>query len=268
MTTDVLILGGGFTGIAVAKQALAKGLSVVATTRSEARAQALEALGVKAVIGALDEATVRGIVGSTTRALVTIPPEIELDRAIARGLAGAASHVYVSSTAVYGRAHGVVDEDTPVDADGPRAAARIDAERTHREAGASIVRAPGIYGPGRGMHLRVARRELAFSSDTTSIVSRVHVDDLGAMLLRLLLTPRPREVFVAGDREPASHADVAKWIAAKLGVELTMDAPPNRTFAGRTANPSRALAEGVLTLAYPTYREGYADCIERDLGSR
>jgi nucleoside-diphosphate-sugar epimerase len=275
MVQRLVILGGGFTGSVVARLALAAGLEVAATTRSEARAQALRAIGANAVlVDRLEAGGARAFASSldssidrSARVLVTFPPDGETDGALAPIAARARALVYVSSTGVYGGARGRVDEMTPVDPGVPRAAARIAAEQLWQQAGASVVRAPAIYGPGRGLHLRLARGEVRLAEDMGNAISRVHVDDLAAALLALLLRDA-RATYVIGDDAPAPHAEVVRWLCQAMNLpEPPRAAAPelDETLRNdRRVDPSRLRADLGLAPAYPTYREGFAHCLRAD----
>ena len=267
----LLVLGGGFAGAAVARRALACGVAVTATTRSDARAASLRAIGATPLVHArLDGDVLAAHVDDQTCVLVTLPPDGSADARLAPACsrAGARAIAYVSSTGVYGGASGKVDGDTPVDRDAPRAAARLDAEDRWRSVGATILRAPAIYGPGRGLHLRLARGEVRLLGAGGNAISRVHVDDLAATLFALLQASTRDELYVIGDEEPAPNADVVAWICAALAIAAPeaepAEAPDETLRHDRRADGSRIRERLGLTLAYPTYREGYAHCIARD----
>ena len=264
-----LILGGGFTGMAVARRALANGARVVATTRSAERGEDLRALGVVPCIAPrVDDGSLAARVGPETRVLVAFPPDGETDRAVAPALARAGAIAYVSSTGIYGDVRGRVDESTPTLGTGPRAIARREAEAVWRDAGAVIVRAPGIYGPGRGLHLRLARGAARIPGDGTNHVSRIHVDDLAAALHALLARGARDALYVAGDDEPATHLDVLGWLCAAMGVPLPPHAPiesVDETLRNDRRVDARRLRDALgIPLAFPTYREGFAQCIAAD----
>ena len=270
---DLLVIGGGFTGAAVARLAVARGMAVHATTRSDERAAKLRAIGVVPIVAPhLDASALAACVDDETSVLVTVPPEPGTDGdapiAAAIWLAGARAITYVSSTGVYGDASGRVDEDTRVDRRAPRAAARLDAEAAWRSAGASVVRAPAIYGPGRGLHLRLARREVRGVSTGANAISRVHVDDLAAALFALLESRSRGQVFVMGDLEPSPNAEVVRWICDALAIAPPpfepVEAVDETLRHDRRADSARIRGELGLALAYPTYREGYAHCIAAD----
>src|SRR6185436_17973562 len=140
--------------------ALAEGTAVLATTRSPARAEALARQGFDArLLAALSAEAVAALVPSGAQVLITFPPDGQSDAAIAPALRRASAVVYISSTGVYGDATGRIDEATPVDPAAPRAAARLAAEEAYRAVGGVILRAAAIYGPERGLHVRLARGE-------------------------------------------------------------------------------------------------------------
>ncbi len=267
----LLILGGGFTGHAVARLGRSAGATVTATTRKADRADGLRAQGIDALLApALEADAIATRVDEDTRVLVTFPPDGATDRRVAPALARAAAIAYVSSTGVYGEARGHIDDGTPANGASPRAKARLDAETIWRDRGAVIVRAPGIYGPGRGMHLRLARGELRIPGDGTKFLSRTHVADLAAALWALLVLPAPRrgETFVMGDAEPAPHIQVVRWLCDAMELPLPPFAPLDEVDEtlrnDRRVDSARLRALLPAPLAYPTYREGFAQCLAAD----
>ena len=126
----LVVLGCGFTGVEAARLALADGRRVLGSTRTEARAAELTALGIEArVIPRLDAAAVTALVPAGAEVLITFPPDGVTDAALAPGLTAARALVYISSTAVYGEASGSIDESVPVDPSAPRAAPRLADDR-------------------------------------------------------------------------------------------------------------------------------------------
>jgi nucleoside-diphosphate-sugar epimerase len=271
MVARLVILGGGFAGSALARLAIAAGFEVAATTRSEARAVALRSIGATALrLELLDPGgarTLAAAVDPTVRVLIAFPPDGETDRALAPIAARARASVYISSTGIYGQARGRVDEDTPVDPNAPRAAVRIAAEKLWRDAGAAVVRAPAIYGPGRGLHLRLARGEVRLAQDESNVISRIHVDDLAAALLALLRR-EARATYVIGDDAPSPHAEVVRWLCRRMQLPEPPRAEAHEVDdtlrSDRRVDPSRLRRELGIAPVYPTYREGFAQCLRVD----
>lgn len=191
--------------------------------------------------------------------VVTFPPDGASDARLARAVGGARAIAYASSTAVYGP--GAIDEASPVAASPTEAQARrLEAEAIWRARGASVVRLPALYGPGIGLHLRLAAGTFTMPGDGSAVVSRVHTDDAASFCLAALAAP-PGALLVAGDDEPASIAEVVAFVRALFD----LPEPPrgeasaaHRTLRGRRAVDSRPTrARFGVALRHPTYREGY-----------
>jgi nucleoside-diphosphate-sugar epimerase len=267
MSSGVLILGCGFTGTEVARRSIASGYRVVATTRQPERRELLERLGVELhVVPILTGDLVQSLVDARTHVLVAFPPDGRADCEIAPALAAAARVVYISTTGVYGARRGHIDETTPVDPAEPRARDRLAAERCYRDAGAMILRAAGIYGPGRGLHLRLQSGTFRIAGDGTGVVSRVHVADLARMVLALFQgKDAGGEVFVAADDTPVPQIEVIAWLCGRMGLPMPMRIPIDQAPAtlrhDRAADNRRVKAWTGLSLLFPSYREGFASCL-------
>lgn len=267
MSADALvILGGGFTGLAAARQAMTVGRRVTATVRTEAAAEALRGTGVEAWVGAsLTADAVERLIGDGALVLATFPPDGVTDAAVAGATRRARAIAYVSSTGVYGERTGRIDEETPTDAREPKAAARLRAESVWRDAGATALRAAGIYGPGRGLHRRLIEGSYRLPGDGSRVVSRVHVEDLAAMALGCLGKGLRGEVFVAADDAPVPQVEVVRglcgWLGLPMPAAVALDAAPETLRHDRAvanAQVKRALG---MALAYPSWREGFAQCL-------
>jgi hypothetical protein len=256
MSQEVLVLGAGYTGKTVLELARERGLATKAVVRSAARAEALRDHGV--VVAPIFDAALAALAGPSTHVVVTLPPDGETD---ARLTLHAGAITYVSSTAVYGDRHGVVDDQTPV-TEKPTAsvARRLEAEEIWRRRGATVLRCPAIYGADRGLHVRVVRGQHRIPGDGSGYVSRIHVEDLAALILA---APRaPGETFVVGDEKPARHADVVRWICEAYGAPMPPSVPLSEVHESlrgdRRVDGSRALRVLGVALRYPSYEVGYA----------
>ena len=258
MSKHLLVLGCGYTGTATARLARDRGLEVTTFVRTAARAAPLRADAFLVHEAPVLGKCVRDWITPETHVVVAYPPDEATDAVVAPLLAAARAVTYVSSTGVYGDHRGVVDDSTPV-----RGGARqIAAEAIYREGCRAIVlRCPGIYGPDRGLHMRVVRGEHKIPGDGTRYLSRIHVADLAAMILASGDVTGPA-TFVVGDAEPAPHVAVVRFIAEQYGVAMPPSVPlesVHESLRGdRRVDPRRALDTFGVTLRYPTYREGMA----------
>jgi nucleoside-diphosphate-sugar epimerase len=208
--------------------------------------------------------------------------------------AGLRALLYVSSSSVYGRSAGPVDEETPP-------APRIDYSRSKLDAESlllalaprfpvMIARLAGIYGPAAPMlgTKLVRSGQMRITGDGQNSISIIHVEDAVQGLRAMAARGRPGRIYCLGDDEPLPlylfHNHFAQLI----------DAPPVRTaslrkvqlmvrvvtflarLVGRPSPLTQTLIEmstlnvmmkngrmrdelGV-ELRYPAYSEGLAHC--------
>ena len=258
----VFVLGAGYTGLRVARQARAAGAQVVCAVRSPERADSLRAEGFEVWQGpALDVDRIAARLGPDTQVVIAFPPDGETDARLAPTLTAAGSVRYVSTTGVYGPEAKVLDPSTPVSATPSKSHARVlEAEAGYRAVGATILRAPGIYGPDRGLHVRVVQGKHTLAGDGDNVLSRIHVEDLAALLLA---RPEVRSTtYVVGDGGTDTQREVVAWICAEYGVPFPPSVPVESVHASlrvsRRIDPSKALHDLGVTLKWPSFREGMA----------
>ena len=260
MSKPLLILGLGHLGEVVAKEAMLT-RKVIATTR---RPEALAAIAEAGMTPVLVQPNVCDAYPDAD-VLVTFPPDGTTDQLLASASLRNRTVVYISTTGVYGpHAHHVTDS-TPVDVNDARARIRLDAEAAWRDVGATILRAPAIYGPKSGLHLRIARGDFKMVEDGESYVSRIHVEDLAQIALAVLDHKVRGETFVIGDAEPATQRTVIEWLCERMNAPLPASVPrdeaPASLRANRRVDGTRVLTKLGLTLRYPTFRDGLDACI-------
>lgn len=256
MSDSIVLLGVGNVAFHVAKL-LSNRCTIFGTTRSVDRVPLLEAAGIQPIVvteGAPPEHLLAG-----ANVLVSFPPDGTADKTWSSQCAGSRRIVYISSTGVYGKTEGVINEDSPVDRDDQRAAARIEAEGIWRQCGATILRCPGLYASETGMHLRMSN--LKIPGDGKNFVSRIHLDDLARIIVACFEKPMEGSTYVVGDLEPSTHLETITWLCKRMGIEvpgfvdLSEVSPTLR--GNRRIDSSRLLKKLDITLQYPTYREGY-----------
>jgi nucleoside-diphosphate-sugar epimerase len=255
----VLILGCGYAGAAIGRLARERGLEVMANVRSDARAASLRGVGFDVLQRPKLDETIAEHVSPVTHVVIAFPPDGATDARVAAALRGAARITYLSSTGVYGAHRGIVDDATPVPPPAPtdRGAKILAAEDVYRAVGATVLRCPALYGPDRGLHVRVLRGEHRIPGDGTRYLSRIHVADLAQLVLASL---PPGAAMVVGDLEPAPHGDVVRFICEAYGVPMPPFVPLESVHeslrADRRVDASRALAAAGIRLRYPSYRDG------------
>jgi nucleoside-diphosphate-sugar epimerase len=220
--STLLSLGHGYSARALARHLIPQGWRVIGTTRSPAKAQALQAEGVTPLLwpGDLGPA-----LAEATHVLCSAAPDAQGDPFLAAVPALAAARPqwvgYLSTTGVYGdHQGGWVDETTPLTPQSDRGRHRVLAERQWQATGlpVHIFRLAGIYGPGRGPFEKVrdgtARRILK----PGQIFSRIHVEDIARVLLASIRHPNPGAAYNVCDDNPCPPEEVIGHAARLLGL--------------------------------------------------
>jgi nucleoside-diphosphate-sugar epimerase len=265
------ILGCGYTGERLAAALLARGERVIATSRSPERAAELSRLGVDGrVVDPRDAVALAAVLepGDLVVDSVPVDPRGPHTPALVEAAARVrpARMVYLSSTGVYG-VPGWIDEDTPARPTRDDGRARLAEEGPLRASGLSVVvlRIAAIYGPGRGLAERLRAGTYRVIGDGATYVSRIHVDDLVAVILAAATHPAPpRDVYVVADDAPATVREHADGVAAALGLPpppsiAAESAPPiavEMQTADRRIRNARMKAELGVVLRYPSWRDG------------
>ncbi|MEM9011856.1 MAG: SDR family oxidoreductase [Pseudomonadota bacterium] len=272
----LLSFGHGYSARALGRKLGAEGWRILGTTRSAETARAIRAEGAEPLPwppdkGALDEAS---------HVLVSIAPGEEGDPVLAHfadALADRAEKIawvgYLSTTGVYGDRQGAwVDEGSERDAGTKRGQTRVRAEDAwlalHRDHGlpVHIFRLAGIYGPGRGPFAKVRAGTARRIVKPGQIFSRIHVDDIAAVLAASIARPAPGTAYNVCDNHPAPPEDVIAEAAHLLGLPLPPEvpfeeadlSPMARSFYSESKRVSNARIKDALgvTLTYPDYQTG------------
>ena len=284
----LVIVGCGYVGTAVAREACRAGLRVEALTRNPGRAAELAALGAHTVVADLATDTWHGRLTPGADLVLNCVSSGGggLDgyrRSYVEGMRSllawaqrdpAGTLVYTSSTSVYPQGGGVVvDEEAPTEGAGETGRILLEAEELLRRGSGAcgrwfILRLAGIYGPGRHHLLdqvRTGAAEIAGSG--AQHLNLAHRDDICAAVFAAFAAPASLSggIFNVADDAPAPKAAVVRWLAEQLG-------RPAPHFTGGTASarrgfaspPDRLISNARLKAKlgwkprYPSFREGYA----------
>lgn len=275
--------GLGFSARAVARLLAGHGWRVTGTSRDADGCKAGAALGYAMIPfdGTAPSAAVAGALNGADHVLVSVPPGPGGDRVLAchGGDIAAMTSLrwlgYLSTTGPYGdRGGGWVDETTPPAPSTERGQRRLDAETAWLGLGrdhglpVQVFRLAGIYGPGRNQLADLAAGRARRIVKPGQVFSRIHVDDIAAVVAASMARPRPGAIYNVCDDEAAPPQDVVAHAAGLLGV----DPPPEISFADADLSPmarsffadSKRVRNDLIkselgvALAYPTYREGLA----------
>ena len=282
------ILGCGYIGGEVARQALARGLRVTAVTRNAEKAAGLRALGITAVEADLAGDAWHDAVGTADLALNCVSSGGGGAEAYRRSylagmksvLAWAESRgpvdavVYTSSTSVYPQDGGTrIDETASVAGRDERTAVLVETEGLVRAMPSSarrrvVLRLAGIYGPGR-THLLKQVQVGEVSGTGSQHLNLIHRDDVCGAIWAVLGAPALAGdgLFNVVDDGAATKDEIVTWLAAQLG----RPAPrfTGEPAGGRAPVPDRIIANARLKaaagwgLVFPSFREGYASLLSR-----
>ena len=261
MSDPVVILGLGFTTQRLARRLRQRDVRVYAMVRNPARFRPFAAEGVQ-----LCALAPQGIPPHAVL-VHSVPPVPEPDNSAIRSLIceiGPRRVLYISSTGVYGEQTQVSETTPPASAD-EKGRLRLDDEEwlTKGQPWSSLVlRSSAIYGPGRGIHVRV--REGKLPRGAGGVVSRIHVDDLAALLDAGIQSPLEGNWPVA-DTLPASSEEVASWCRELMGIQVASDPGLSFPVAGRSVDGSRLRELLGVQLKYSCYREGIPACLGEEL---
>ncbi len=262
---------------------------IAATCREETRRAGLAARGIEAFVfdGERPLADPERALAGTTHLLSSVPAEEAGDSVLAQHAGDIAklknlSWVgYLSTTGVYGdRAGGWVDEASELRPSGERGRRRVAAEAgwlsLWRDHGlpVHIFRLAGIYGPGRSAFDSLRSGRAQRIDKPGQVFSRIHVDDIAAVLRASMQRPNPGAIYNLCDDDPAPPADVIEH-AARL---LDIPPPPLVPFAeaklsdmarsfyadNKRVRNERIKRELGVRLAYPTYRQGLAAILKAE----
>ena len=174
--------------------------------------------------------------------------------------------IYVSSSAVSGGGDGEwIDESTEVAPNRATSEVLADTERVFLDSGlpVTVLRASGIYGPGRNHLINQVRDASARMPLESHWTNRIHRDDLAQAIVHVAqLGDDAEPIYMVTDNEPAQVGEIYAFLAQQLNLPVPPQAtePAVRRAANRRIRNDKLLASG-FTLQFPGFREGYASVL-------
>ncbi len=243
MKRRVFVTGAsGYLGGAIAARLVRGGHEVYGLTRSAEKAKALEAAGIRPVVGSLDQR--ESFRGPLKNADVAIHAALDSRDAaksdqLALDAIRDAAHdgrvrrvLYTSGNWVYGDTHGaVVDESTalsPLPIAKWRAAhEEVVFDLVHVEVEAMVMRPPIVYGESRGIlggYFAEARdqRTVTCPGNGSQFWGLVHRDDVAEAYALALEHGKGGERYVVCDESQLTAKQILEAIARATGAELKL----------------------------------------------
>jgi nucleoside-diphosphate-sugar epimerase len=277
----LFIFGLGYSSLAIATLAMRRGFSVSGTTRSAEKAERLRGLGIEAFLfpspsPRREEGLMEETLASATHILSSIPPQEGVDSVLPLIDSSARYLAYLSTTGVYGDWGGEwVDEASELRAGNARLRGRVAAENAWRARGGHVFRLAGIYGPGRSAIEDIRAGGARRIDKPGQVFSRIHVEDIAQAVVASMEKPNPGSVYNVCDDMPAPSHEVVAYGCGLLGVEppplvpfaQAELSPMGREFyaANRRVRNDKIKAELGVSLLYPDYRAGLAQCLQAGL---
>lgn len=282
MTNRLFVFGLGYSGLEIARIALASGWSAGGTCTTREKAARLRAHGIDAHVFNGTAGLAAEAMGAASHILCTISPGTEGDPAIrtCSDLIGRARWLgYLSTTGIYGdRGGDWVDETTVPQPTQARSIERLAAEQAWQDLAAAsgipldIFRLPGIYGPGRSAIDQVKAGTARRIDKPGQFFSRIHVADIAAAVMAAMQRDRAGGndcgIYNVADDLPAPNSEVVAFAFGLLGKPVPPAIPWEQARAAmsemarsfyaesRRVKNERLKRELGVTLRYPTYREG------------
>ncbi|MEM1383998.1 MAG: SDR family oxidoreductase [Pseudomonadota bacterium] len=278
-TTKVLLsFGHGYSARALGRLLLPQGWRIIGTTRSAEKAEALAAEGVEPILWPGGD--IGPALSAATHLLTSIAPRDGRDPVLTRlrpAITAAAPRIewagYLSTVGVYGdRQGGWVDETSGCRPATERGRHRLIAEQgwqalsIQADLPVHIFRIAGIYGPGRGPFAKIRAGTARRIIKPGQVFSRIHVEDIAAILAASIARPEPGAIYNLCDDEAAPPEEVLAYAADLLGLPHPPEVPIEdaemsemaRSFYAESKRCSNRLIKEELGVAlrYPTYREG------------
>jgi len=281
-TQTLFCFGLGYTADALVQRLRTQGWSIRGTSRSDATCTDLAAQGIAAWTFDRDRplADPAAAFAGVSHILVSVPPDAAGDPVVdchGNDIAAQAPQLqwvgYLSTTGVYGDRGGAwvdeLSERRPATVRGERRVAAEDAWcGLWRDRGvpAHLFRLAGIYGPNRNPLATAKQGQARRIIKPGQVFSRIHLDDICAVLEASIARPNPGAAYNVCDDEAAPPQDVVAYACELLG----LDPPPETAFDDaelsdmarsfyadnkRVAN-ERIKRELGVTLSYPDYRAG------------
>lgn len=281
---QLVVLGCGYIGSEVCRQAVQREMQVTALTRNTDKAAALRAMDIRVVEADL--------AGDAWHEQMPVSPDFVLN-CVSSGGVGVEGYrhsyldgmksvlawarqskpgtfTYTGSTSVYPQDNGsLVDESSPTSSQNDRSGLLIETENLLRSSEAFsrwiILRLAGIYGPGRHHVLDQIQAGQVLTGSASHRLNLAHRDDISAAIWAVFAAPSnmANQVYNVADDAPATKGELAAWLARSL----KLPAPqfdPTAVSARRRVVPDRIILNGKLKNdlgwqpKYPDYRKGYA----------
>jgi len=263
----LILLGVGQTATEVINSARDRYDEMIGTTRDARKLNLFKVYGIEGLLLDAEGIKKLGSICEGADVLISFPPDGTSDQELAQESLSARALIYISSTGVYGKQSGIIDESSKVEPEFPGAQARLEAEKIWQAVGTIVLRAPGLYSAASGLHLRLTAGTYRLPGDGERFTSRIHLKDLARIIIASFEKPLSKgSIYLVGDSLPTTQKEIITWLCNKMDLPMPesvpLDAVSPTLRGNRQVSSRKILKELQLDLIYPTYKEGYSDCLK------
>ena len=175
--------------------------------------------------------------------------------------------LFTGSTSVYAQTDGSwVDEASETRPLRETSRILLEAEAITLNAGGSVARLSGLYGPGRSVLMRkFLAGEAVLEGDGTRWINQIHRDDAARALVQLVQRCANPGVYNVTDGTPATQLEVYSWLADHFHRPLPPYGPPDLERKRGWTNKrvcNRTLRKMDWQPTYPAYRDAIPTLLE------
>ena len=266
----VLVAGCGYLGRVVARQLQALGWQVTAITRSNASAQALQGETFRALACDIGDRSALSALGTFDAVVDCVSSGrggvdayqhafLEGGRNLIDAF-GSARLLFTSSTSVYAQTDGaVVTEESPAEPAQDTGQILRATERIFLDAGGTVARLAGIYGPDRWALLtKFLDGTAVLEGDGSRWINQIHRADAASALVLLLDHSVSTGIYNVTDGTPVSQREVYAAFAEHFQRPLPPGGTPaldrKRGWTHKQVSNAKLRALG-WTPIYPSFRD-------------
>ena len=275
---NILVVGAGYLGSAIARNFQEKKQRVFAVSRSTFKAAELEAEGILPIVADLSQPKTLEKIPPAHFIVISVAPDESTEEqyrqvyleGIRNFLQSRAKQprpylvVLISSTSVWKDSGGEwVNENAPADSETGKGKILRASEELVLGSGypAVIFRLSGIYGPGRN-RLSAFRSSQWPGNEPDAYMNMIHVDDAAHAVQTLFKEAKEGSLYIGTDDEPVLRSEFCGWLSKKMG-RVPVSIPKNQMPGGKRLKNIR-LKELGYQFRYPTFREAYEKMMESE----
>ena len=267
----------GFSSKAIAARSQSDFASIIGTSRSTEKVEALERAGFDGTQfdGVMTDEVANALMDATHLLISIAPGEADPVLPLLADIKSQCPKLvwigYLSTVGVYGNHDGEwVDEETELRPVSKRSKERVAAEAAWQELAENagiplgIFRLSGIYGPGRNAFKTIEKGNSRRLVKPGQVFNRIHVADIGKAVA-LSMRGNIGGIFNITDDLPAPPQDVVTYAHELMGKEPPQEidfetadlTPMARSFYGENKRVSNARSKDILGMDYewPNYKQ-------------